>query len=100
MADSVIEFSRLHNVPVRGGLPRGLRRFCGDEYLNARLIAETKFHRKLGVILRSSWSDPNLAMAFLRNKFRTRFLGERMDLENEVRKELSRLSLDTLILAK
>jgi glycosyltransferase involved in cell wall biosynthesis len=100
IATSVINFSRARNLPVRGGLPRRLRRFYWDESMTAQLAAEKNLLGKFSVLFKSLRSDPVLVGAFLQTYFRNRFLHKATETENEVRKELSLLGLDTLAPAK
>jgi len=100
MADEVIKFSHANNLPFKGGLPRRLRNYFWDEYINARLSLEKKRLRKLSVLLAMWRSDPTLIMPSLQNRFRARFLKRNMDAEQEVRKELSRLGVEVLLPAK
>jgi GT2 family glycosyltransferase len=96
MATSAINFSRAHDLPVRGGLPGRLRRFNWNEMMFARLAAEKSRLRKFNVFCKSSRHGPMLLGAFLHAYFRDRFLHQTPEIEGEVRKELSRLGLDVL----
>ena len=100
MATSAINFSRAHDSPVRGGLPGRLRRFNWNESMFARLAAEKNRLGKFNVLCKSLRQDPMLLGSFLQTYFRARFLHQAPEIENEVRKELSRLGLDTLSPAK
>src|SRR6266480_1946066 len=100
MATSAIDFSRAHDLPVRGGLRVRLRRFNWNESMFARLAAEKNRLGKFNVLCKSLRQDPMLLGSFLQTYFRNRFLHEAPEIENEVRKELSRLGLDTLSPAK
>jgi GT2 family glycosyltransferase len=100
MATSAINFSRAHDSPVRGGLPGRLRRFCWNESMFARLAAEKNRLGKFNVLCKSLRQGPMLLGSFLQAYFCARFLHRAPEIENEVRKELSRLGLDTLSPAK
>ena len=100
MATSAINFSRAHDLPVRGGLPGRLRRFNWNESMFARLAAEKSRLGKFHVLCESLRQGPMLLGSFLQAYFRGRFLHQAPEIENEVRKELSRLGLDTLSPAK
>ena len=100
MATSAINFSRAHDLPVRGGLPGRLRRFCWNESMFARLAAEKNRLGKFNVLCKSLRQGPMLLGSFLQAYFRARFPHQAPEIENEVRKELSRLGLDTLSPAK
>jgi hypothetical protein len=96
MATSAINFSRANDLPVRGGLPGRLRRFNWNETMFARLAAEKSRLGKFNVFCKSSRHGPTLLAAFLHAYFRDRFLHRTPEIEDEVRKELSRLGLDML----
>ena len=100
MATSAINFSRAHDSPVRGGLPGRLRRFCWNESMFARLAAEKNRLGKFNVLCKSLRHGPMLLGSFLQAYFRAQFRHQAPEIENEVRKELSRLGLDTLSPAK
>ena len=100
MATSAINFSRAHDLPVRGGLPGRLRRFNWNECMFARLAAEKNRLGKFNVLCKSLRQGPMLLGSFLQASFRARLLHQAPEIENEVRKELSRLGLDTLSPAK
>jgi glycosyltransferase involved in cell wall biosynthesis len=96
MADTVIEFSRAHNLPFPGGLPRRLRRFYWDEYISANLGAEKSHLGKLRVLLKSLWHNPALILPFCHSRFRKYILRKLSDPATQVRRELHRLNLDNL----
>jgi glycosyltransferase involved in cell wall biosynthesis len=100
MATSAINFSRAHDLPVRGGLPARLRRFNWNEMMFARLAAEKTLLGKFNVLCKSSRQAPMLLGSFLQAYFRDRFLHQGPEIENEVRKELRRLGLDVLSMAR
>lgn len=100
MATSAINFSRAHDLPVRGGLPGRLRRFCWNESMFACLAAEKNRLGKFNVLCKSLRQGPMLLGSSLQAYFRARFLHQAPEIENEVRKELSCLGLDTLSPAK
>jgi hypothetical protein len=104
MATSAINFSRAHDLPVRGGLPGRLRRFNWNESMFARLAAEKnrlgRFNILCNILCKSLRQGPMLLGSFLPAYFRARFLHQAPKIENEVRRELSRLRLDTLSPAK
>jgi hypothetical protein len=66
----------------------------------ARLAAEKNRLGKFNVLCKSLRQGPMLLGSFLQASFRARFLHQAPEIENEVRKELSRLGLDTLSPAK
>jgi hypothetical protein len=100
MATNAINFSRAHDLPFRGGLPGRLRRFNWNESMFARLAAEKSRLGKFHVLWKSLRQDPMLLGSFLQAYFRARFLHQAPEIENEVRKELRRLGLDVLSMAK
>jgi glycosyltransferase involved in cell wall biosynthesis len=100
MADSVIEFSRLHNLPFPGGLPKRLRSFYWDEYLSALLGAEKNYSGKFRVLFKSFWRDPELILPFFQSRFRKYISRQKPDRDARVRNELNRLGLDNLSLVK
>jgi hypothetical protein len=100
MATSAINFSCAHDLPVRGGLPGRLRRFSWNESMFARLAAEKNRLGKFNILCKSLRQCPMLLGSFLQAYFRDRFLHQAREIENEVRKELRRLGLDTLSPAK
>jgi glycosyltransferase involved in cell wall biosynthesis len=96
MADAAIAFSRAHNLPFRGGLPERLRRFFWDEYISALLGDEKKISGKFRVLFKSLWGDPEMILPFYRSRFRKYVTRQKPDADIQVRKELSRLGLDSL----
>jgi glycosyltransferase involved in cell wall biosynthesis len=100
MADKVIKYSQAQKIPIHGGLPGRLRRFFWEESLNVRLAAEQSFFCKIQVLFKSFGSRPELIWPFAKNQFTTRVLGRQVDIEQEVRKELNRLGLNALVMAK
>lgn len=100
IAETVITFSRKHNLPMQGGLPGRLKRFYWMESIDARMAAEKTFYHKLIVVLKSLWSNPKMIKLFLKTRLRSRFLGRRPDIDGELRGELSRLNVNDLVAAK
>ena len=66
----------------------------------ARLAAQKNWLGKFNVLCKSLRQGPMLLGSFLQASFRARLLHRAPEIENEVRKELSRLGLDTLSPAK
>ena len=66
----------------------------------ARLAAEKNRLGKFNVLCKSLRHGPMLLGSFLQAYFRAQFRHQAPEIENEVRKELSRLGLDTLSPAK
>ncbi len=100
MADKVLKFSLVRNLPFPGGLPHRLRRFYWDEYISAHLSAEKTFMGKFRILSESFRLDPSLVIPFLRSRFYSRVLRRSQNYQFEIQKELRRLDLDALSPAK
>lgn len=98
MADSVIRFSRKHNLPFPGGLPRRLQRFYWDEYLSHNHLRDyqSSFTRRMRTLIHFLAHDPALIRPYLQGRWRKRDGNRAPDLEFEVREELHLLKLDTV----
>jgi glycosyltransferase involved in cell wall biosynthesis len=100
MADAIIEFSRAHDLPFPGGLPRRLGRFYWDEYISAQLGCEKSYLGKLRILFKLLWRNPASILPFCQSRFRKRILRKESDLNAQLKKELHCLGLDTLTLVK
>jgi hypothetical protein len=94
----VIRFSRKHNTPLPGGLPRRLMRFYWAECVDARLSDQKGYLKKIKVLIKSLRLNPWLIFSFLKRRFHSRVFHRTEDNEVAMRHELRRLCLDTLVL--
>jgi hypothetical protein len=100
IADSVIRFSRVKNLPFAGGLPTRLRRFYGMEWIGAKVSERKNVFGKLNVLFQTLGADPTLTISFLKERIETKIFHKQKDYEKELRTELNLAGLNALLAVK
>jgi glycosyltransferase involved in cell wall biosynthesis len=93
IADSVIQFSRDHDIPCPGGLPRRLRRFFWIDHVGIQLAAERRLVKKAAILLRSCPYNIDLLGYFIKVRFWARIMRQPIDMAHEILRELRRIGI-------
>ena len=93
MSDAVIRFSKRRDLPVRGGLPRRLRCFRWDEYLEAYQVRLMGYRVRLRFLFRTLTSDYREVARYYLRRLRLRFVQPEESLPDQIRAELRRLHI-------